>query len=115
MMQTIHVEQGLILLLQFTAFFIHYEYDDYTIICPNDHLTITDGDNTTLMDKGCGRNRSTTLPAFVTKSNTVNLLFITNSKDTRTGWSVSWSAVTPGECQQDANKQIKPSLFSHPF
>ena len=90
--QTIRVEEGLILALQFTAFDIEYDSD-----CYYDHLTITDGDGTTLMEKSCGNS----LPADIrSTSNVVNLLFITNGVITRTGWSVSWSAVTPGECQQ---------------
>ena len=103
---TIQVEQGLILSLQFIAFDIEAEYDydfeeydiDYeSFTCPYDHLTITDGDGTTLMEKSCG----TTIPADIrSTSNIVNLLFITSSEQTSTGWSVSWSAVTSGECQQ---------------
>ena len=106
--QTIRVEEGLIISLQFTAFDIEAEYDydndtsaydyDYEsiIACP-DHLTIADGDGTTLMEKSCGNS----LPADITStSNVVNLVFSTSSVITRTGWSVSWSAVSPGECQQ---------------
>ena len=90
--ETIQVEEGLILSLQFTAFDIESHST-----CRWDHLTITDGDGTTLMEKSCG----TTIPADIrSTSNIVKLVFITNFRDTRTGWSVSWSAVTPGECQQ---------------
>ena len=92
--ETIEVEEGLILSLQFTAFDI--EYDIYGN-CGDDHLTITDGDGTTLMEKSCG----STLPAdIISTSNIVKLVFMTDDYDTRPGWSVSWSAVTPGECQQ---------------
>ena len=91
--ETIQVEKGLIISLQFTAFDI--EWCDST--CDYDHLTITDGDGTTLMEKSCG----TTIPADIrSTSNIVKLVFSTGSKFTRSGWSVSWSAVTPGECQQ---------------
>ena len=90
--ETIQVEQGLILSLQFTAFDIEADST-----CDYDHLTITDGDGTTLMEKSCG----TTLPADITStSNIVKLVFSTDGSQTRPGWSVSWSAVTPGECQQ---------------
>ena len=90
--ETLKVQQGLIISLQFTAF----DIDTYSG-CPEDHLTITDGDGTTLMERSCG----TTLPADITSSsNIVRLVFITDGGDRRTGWSVSWSAVTPGECQQ---------------
>ena len=94
------MEQGLILSLQFTAFDIEepdYEYDYDSLTCPYDHLTITDGDGTTLMEKSCGNS----LPAAIrSTSNIVNLLFSTNGVNSYSGWSVSWSAVTPGECQQ---------------
>ena len=90
--ETIQVEQGLILSLQFTAFDIESHST-----CPYDHLTITDGDGTTLMEKSCG----TTIPADIrSTSNVVNLLFSTDYAATRTGWSVNWNVVTPGECQQ---------------
>ena len=89
---TIQVEQGLILSLQFTAFDI-----ESCSNCGCDHLTIMDGDGTTLMEKSCGNS----LPADIrSTSNVVNLVFVTSGANTRSGWSVSWSAVTPGECQQ---------------
>ena len=101
------MEEGLIISLQFTAFDIEaeydydydtYEYDYESFTCPYDHLTITDGDGTTLMEKSCGNS----LPAAIrSTSNIVNLLFSTDNYDAgHSGWSVSWSAVTPGECQQ---------------
>ena len=87
----IQVQQGLILALQFTVFDVEYQSN-----CYFDHLTITDGDGTILMEKSCG----TTIPADIT-SNIIKLVFITdNYDDSNSGWSVSWSAVTPGECQQ---------------
>ena len=90
--ETIQVEEGLIISLQFTAFDIE---SDST--CGYDHLTITDGDGTTLMEKRCG----STIPADIrSTSNIVKLVFITDRTTSKTGWSVSWSAVTPGECQQ---------------
>ena len=94
--ETIQVEQGLILSLQFTAIDIQLD----STLCPDcscDHLTITDGNGTTLMEKSCG----ITLPSDITStSNIVKLVFSTNAGRTYSGWSVSWSAVTPGECQQ---------------
>ena len=90
--ETLQVEEGLILSLQFIAFDIESEST-----CDYDHLTITDGEGTTLMEKSCGSS----LPANITStSNIVKLVFITDGSVTRPGWSVSWSAVTPGECQQ---------------
>ena len=106
---TIQVEKGLIISLQFIAFDIEaaydydyeeYEYDYESIIGCYDHLTITDGDGTTLMEKSCGNS----LPADIrSRSNVVKLVFSTSPYDPYDpydGWSVRWSAVTPGECQQ---------------
>ena len=103
---TIQVERGLVISLHFTYFDIEVQYNfdyeeneydyEYIIGC-SDHLTITDGDGTTLMEKSCSRS----LPAAIrSTSNIVNLLFSTNGVNSYSGWSVSWSAVTPGECQQ---------------
>ena len=87
--------------LQFTAFDIYYHST-----CDYDHLTINDGDGTTLMEKSCGssyiwiggQNTGSSLPtAIKSTSNTVKLEFVTNGAGTRTGWNVSWSAVTPGD------------------
>ena len=117
----IKVEQGMIISLQFTAFYIEAEYEEYeyeeydyydyysNIGCP-DHLTITDGDGTTLMEKSCGsasngnieiggQSIGSTLPPNITsKSNIVKLHFSTGNGG-NSGWKISWSAVTPGECQ----------------
>ena len=97
--ETIQVEQGLILLLQFTAFDIEFHESTFESPCDYyDHLKITDGDGTTLMEKSCGSS----LPADITStSNIVKLVFITDGSNTRTGWSVRWRAVTRGECQQN--------------
>ena len=81
----------MVLSLNFTAFDILP-----SSTCPRDHLTIIDGDGTMLMEKSCGK----TLPANITStSNIVNLMFFTDirpPKNPKTGWSVSWSVVTPG-------------------
>ena len=74
--------------LQFTAFDIYYHST-----CDYDHLTIMDGDGTTLMEKSCGSS----LPADVTtRTNIVKLVFSTDHRSQETGWSVHWTAVTPG-------------------
>ena len=88
----------------------------------SDHLAIMDGDGTTLMRKTCGswkegvileassamgkwnQQNGSTLPIVKTsRSNIVSLVFSAMSGSMGmgwTGWSVSWSAVTPGKCQQ---------------
>ena len=79
--------------LEFNAFNIHSSSGR----C-NDHLTITDGNGTSLFWFNCG---SLTAPftAFTSISDTINIKFVTDSYSTESGWSLSWTAVTPGECQ----------------
>ena len=117
------MEQGLVVSLQLTALDISYvsvisNNNANQKIC-SDHLAIMDGDGTTLMRKTCGswkegitleassamgkwnQQNGSTLPIVKTsRSNIVSLVFsaMSGSMDW-TGWSVSWSAVTPGECQ----------------
>ena len=89
--ETIKVKEGLVISLQFTAFDIEPHST-----CVYDHLTITDGDGTTLMEKSCGSS----LPADIRSiSNTVNIYFSTDASGSRPGWAVSWSAVTSGLCK----------------
>ena len=91
--------------LQFASFQIEpeydydyetYEYDYESVVGCLDHLSIMDGDGTTLMEKSCGSS----LPAAITsRTNTVRLVFSTDGGGTESGFSLSWTAVTPGECQ----------------
>ena len=75
--------------MQFTAFDVE---SDST--CSYDHLTIKNGDGTTLMEKTCGSS----LPAAVTSTNnTVEIYFHTDYRNTESGWSLTWRAVTPGD------------------
>ena len=98
---SIEVEQGKILLLAFTVFNIdsatdnsdYYEYNIDYVTCPSDHLSITDGDGTMLLEEACGH----LLPASITsKSNNVSLFFRTDDTSSKAGWSLIWSTVTPG-------------------
>ena len=104
--ETIEVESGKILRLEFTHFAV-YGVPSY---CESDDFVkITDGDGTTLMDNSCGYSSSDPSsssyflpPIITTRSNRVEIFFHTDASDTssgwtRTGWSLSWSAVTPGE------------------
>ena len=100
--QTIRVKEGLVLSLQFTAFYIESHSSGYCY----DHLTITDGDGTTLMENSCGNS----LPADIrSTSNIVNLVFIADFGGTGTGWSVSWSAVTPGMFDHNFHNHTSPA------
>ena len=72
-------------------------------MCPRHYVKITDGDGTTLMDRGCGygpgdkASVSYFLPAIITTlTNTVNIFFHTDASGARAGWSLKWTAVTPG-------------------
>ena len=86
--ETIQVEAGRVISLKFTAFDIEYNPN-----CLLDHLTIKDGDGTTLLGKSCGSN----LPSSITsRSNIINLVFKTDSSTRRSGWSLTWSASSPG-------------------
>ena len=98
-MQTIEVESGKILRLEFTSFAVYWGST-----CQYDFVKITDGDGTTLMDNSCGysdrdpSNSNYFLPPIITtRSNRVEIFFHTDGSGTQTGWSLSWSAVTPGE------------------
>ena len=94
----IEVESGKILRLEFTHFAVRYNSP-----C-RDFVKITDGDGTTLMDNSCGfsdRNPSSSIyflpPNITTRSNRVEIFFHTDGGGRQPGWSLSWSAVTPGE------------------
>ena len=110
--EMIQVKQGLILSLEFTEFNIEPHPT-----C-GDHLKISDGDGTILMEKSCGPfndgsiliggqsiiydiidNSSSLPPNITSKSNIVKLMFSSNGLRSFPGWSVNWTAVTPGEGQ----------------
>ena len=96
--QTIQVEQGKILVLDFTYFAVKSSAD-----CEDDHIKVTDGDGSILMDNSCGYSSYKKHeaeyfkpPKIITMSNIVHLYFKTDTDGTRTGWSVTWRAVRPG-------------------
>ena len=105
-MHKIQVKQGLVLVMEFTLFDIAFNTICQRSNCTCDHLTIIDGDGTTLMGRSCGyygniniegeRISSSMPPTIISKSNVVNFFFRANYQTTRSGWSVSWSAMTPG-------------------
>ena len=101
--QTLEVESGKILRLEFTHFSV-----EYASTCMFDYVKIIDGDGTILMDKSCGfssRDPSDSgyfqPPTITTRTNRVKIFFHTDGSgstdgSTTTGWSLSWSAVTSG-------------------
>ena len=99
--ETIKVEQGKMILLQFTYFAILV--CGGTEACSCDHISVTDGHMTPLLDKACGF--STRAPSahnffqptrIKSTSHIVNIFFSTDGSYSHAGWSLSWSVVTPG-------------------
>ena len=101
--ETIEVESGKILRLEFTSFAVEYEWS----VCQYDFVKIMDGDGTTLMNNSCGywvdqdhpgySDAYFQPPIITTRSNRVEIFFHTDDRWADSGWSLSWSAVTPGE------------------
>ena len=100
--EVIQVESGKILRLEFTHFEVAYGSR-----CEYGFVKIRDGDGTTLMDKICGFSTydpshpyNFLLPNMTTRSNRVEIFFSSDDRSyyTESGWSLSWSAVTPGRC-----------------
>ena len=84
--------------LEFTHFAVYWE-----ATCSYDFVKITDGDGTTMMDKSCGYSEADPSSSFyflppiiTTRSNKVEILFHTDPSGATSGWSLSWSVVTPG-------------------
>ena len=96
----IEVEEGLLIVLQFTAFDIESHPCSY---CECDHLTIKDGDGTTLLEKACGwpsegfiygGRWTSSLPTSIrSRSNMVEIHFKTDGQVTKSGWSITWSSL----------------------
>ena len=81
--ETITVKEGMVVVLEFTAF---------NTEAKRDKLTIRDGDGTILMEERSGE----CLPGKIwSKTNVVNLQFYTDRSDTRTGWNATWAASMP--------------------
>ena len=102
--ETLKVEQGLTLLLQFTSFNLEPAPN-----CINDYLIITDSDEKTLLGRSCGPgyydqniivgNSMTAGPLpmpIQSSSSLVNIKFSSDGSGSFPGWSLSWAAVTPG-------------------
>ena len=99
-------------MLEFTYFEIQAYIERYTYTCENHYIKITDGDGTILMGNSCGSSSRDPsfpyyfLPPTITSiSNRVEVTFHVHPRiegGLGSGWSLRWSAVTPGECQQHA-------------
>ena len=95
----IEVETGKVLRLEFTFFELQWD-----ALCAKDYVKIKDGDGTTLMENSCGWMQGVSdshrynfkPPILVSQTNSVEILFITNSYSQYKGWKLSWTAVTPG-------------------
>ena len=117
--ELVQVEQGMILSIEFFAFDIDFDPVLCDLNCNCDHLTITDGDGTTLMGKSCGSTSNSTAifegrligsslpPAIVSRSNSISIVFKTGSLGSKSGWKVNWKAVAPGK------RGLKNNIFSH--
>ena len=105
--ETITVEFGKILRLEFTHFAVY----SHPSSCYSDYIKVTDGDGTTLMDKSCGFDYSENEnlqnaessggwyfqpPNITSNTNTVEIFFHTDDSGGREGWNLTWIAVTPG-------------------
>ena len=100
--ETIQVADEKVLRLEFTSFKVHPCNSD-TVTCPCDYVKVIDGDGTTLMDRGCGLSYLSPShsyyflpPIFTTKSSSVDIFFYTDGSSAYAGWSLNWTAVTPG-------------------
>ena len=99
--ETIQVESGKLVRLEFTHFQVFACGGVDTCSC--DYVKITDGDGTTLMENSCGdssRDPSDPIyfmpPIITTRSNKVDIFFRTSNVAANTGWSLSWTSMTPG-------------------
>ena len=95
------MESGKILRMEFAQFAVYVS--GAVNNCTGDHVKITDGDGTTLMDKSCGYSSTSPSssnyflpPIVMTNTNVVKIFFRTDGSYTKSGWSLTWGAVTPG-------------------
>ena len=96
--ETIQVESGKVLRLEFTHFAVEWEPT-----CQYDYVRITEGDGTILMNNSCGyssvdpsESNYFQPPVINTKTNSTSIFLRTNSLRNDPGWRISWMAVTPG-------------------
>ena len=86
---TIEGPEGSILRLNFTDFNIQ----GYSSSCRYDYIRIDEWDGSSLLEKSCG---SSLPPVLHSSGSAVRVIFHTDGGITRSGWSLSWAALTPG-------------------
>jgi hypothetical protein len=65
-----------------------------------------------LVAKACGYS----LPAkFTSRSSLIKMLFKTDASNAKEGWSVSWSAVTPGVFHHNFHNRSSPQKYDYPI
>ena len=97
--ERIEVESGKVLKLDFTHFQVQWDSS-----CSKDYVEIKDGNGKTLMPRSCGWSQgvsSTHTYYFQTDTltsltNSVEIIFHTDASTHYKGWSLNWTAVTPG-------------------
>ena len=118
MAETIEVESGKLLRLEFTLFDVWWTGSN----CQEDYVKVTDGNGTTLMDNSCGFSSTDPSsfwyflpPILTTGSNRVEIFFHTSIHPdaySPPGWSLSWSAMTPGVKALTFNSMAMESLIN---
>ena len=118
--QTIQVEEGKTLRLEFTKFAVSVCGDLSTCSC--DYVNITDGNGEVLMDRSCGFSLDELddlyfKPTIITStSNSVDIFFHTASNEstiaTSLGWSINYTAVITGLMVHNLIQLKIESLFS---
>ena len=98
--QTIQVEDGKAVRLEFTEFSVRVCGDLSTCSC--DYVIITDGNGEILMDRRCGYSLDELddlyfkPPIITSTSNTVDIVFRTAANTTTSsGWNIIYTTVTP--------------------
>ena len=95
---TIEVDQGLILILEIAMDLqgVYDYYETYDYICES-HLTIIDGDGTTLNGAGCGEwfPGMNGFIGLTTRSNNVTVHFHTDEDPADEFFTINWLAVKP--------------------
>ena len=97
--ERIEVESGKVVRLEFTFFQVQHQST-----CSRDYVEIKDGNGKTLMGRTCGWSEgvSPTHSWFIkpevltSETNSVEISFHTDSNTHHKGWSLNWTAVTPG-------------------